>query len=614
MLGLLLFAVVTGASAQVGAVETTVRTTGFPVEWPAGPARAAMPQWAAQGRIRFARWDGGRIETAKAMLSGWPGFNPPVPDFIESMTNWYTPPTVQLLVDAHVNTIWVTFSNGFSIETERGHMAQLKKYIEQCHRQGIRVLAYQSIANMFWEDMFERVPESKDWVRMNADGKPTPYSAGAYAKLGRVTRYMARIAHPGWQEYLSKRVDLALDAGADGIFYDNNFNEFLPETYQAIYRHAVSRKRDVVLMGNFHQASYVLNRLTNALSTEDGLEPGVYAASNLAGRLERQRSTLLPVGSGFLVNNLGLFRLLAALSDGWKPGMIEHGHREAGDRLTDPISGPRHQLALAEAAASGGSLEIFSEGKFADGLYRGRPEAMEIWRAISLYNRFLRDNEALYAGAKPVARLAIILDERSDGVPLLNGLAARNVLYEVLYEHDLTATKLRPYAAVALLTANRVRERALAALEEFAQRGGKLFVVKEAATRDENGRPRPRPALFDKATVWDQAPQIDALAAALDAATADQRVSLEAPAGVVANLTTKPSEHRLLVHLLNYTGREQSGVKVTLRGRCQGISLLSPDRGREAGFSARAEGSACLIEIPRLGIYAVLVAGGYRSP
>ncbi len=80
--------------AQKGAVETASGKMGFPVEWPAGPPREARPDWARPGSIRFARWDGGRIETAKAFLSGWPGFNPPSPDFVESMTNWYTPRTI----------------------------------------------------------------------------------------------------------------------------------------------------------------------------------------------------------------------------------------------------------------------------------------------------------------------------------------------------------------------------------------------------------------------------------------------------------------------------------------------------------------------------------------
>jgi hypothetical protein len=531
-------------------MEKAPNPMGFPSKWPPGPKREAMPDWARAGKIRFARWDGGRIETAKAFLSGWPGFNPPSPDFVESMTNWYTPRTVELLREAGINTIWVTFSNGFSIQSERAHMEQLKTYIAECHRAGIHVFAYQSIANLFWEDMFENVPESKDWVRMGADGKPTPYGAASYAKMGRTTRYMARIPHPGWQEYLRKRVDLALDAGADGIFYDNNFNEALPETYQSVYQWASSRKRDVLLMGNFHESSYVLNRLTNALSTEDGLEPGVYAARNVTGRLEKIRDTLASGDGGYLVNNIGLYRLHEGLSDGWKPVMIEHGHRETGDRFSNPISGPRHQLALAEAAACGAAFQVFSEGAFADGLWRGRPGAMDKWQAIARYNRFLRDNEALYVNTEPTARVAVVVDERAPAVGPLNSLAARNVQFEVFWESDAKPVRLQRYARV----------------------------VKQAA--------------------------------ALQTADLPAVVKLDAPAGVLHTVRTQPAGKRLLIHLLNYTGREQTGVEVTVPGRCGTVALVSPDAARHGGHTARDSGGACVVEVPRLVTYAVVIFEG----
>jgi hypothetical protein len=185
------------AAAQVG-MENVSSASGYPAVWPAGPDRDSVPEWAQPGKIRFARWDGGRIETAKAMLSGWPGFNPPDPNLLETMTNWYQPETVRLLREAGINMIWVTFSNGFSIQTEAAHQEQLRRYIDECHRQGIHVMAYESIANMFWEDMYERVPESRNWAFLGKDGKPVPYGAGDYSKMGRITRDLlaagARIA------------------------------------------------------------------------------------------------------------------------------------------------------------------------------------------------------------------------------------------------------------------------------------------------------------------------------------------------------------------------------------------------------------------------------------
>jgi hypothetical protein len=225
-----------GLRAQVGSENGMPRQMGgaYPAEWPQGPGPDSLPAWAQPGTIRIARWDGGRIETAKATLCGWPGFNPPIPDNVFTMSNWYDLETIHLLRDAGINVASVTFSNGFSIPTEQNHREQLRRYIAECHRQGIHVIAYESVANIFWEDMFEHVPESRHWIQLGADGKPVPYGSGDYAKVGRVTRYMADLGNLQWREYLKKRVDLAVEAGADGIIYDNNFGSHLVDLYQDI--------------------------------------------------------------------------------------------------------------------------------------------------------------------------------------------------------------------------------------------------------------------------------------------------------------------------------------------------------------------------------------------
>ncbi len=56
--------------------------------------------------------------------------------------------------------------------------------------------------------------------------------------------------------------------------YDNNFGGHLIDVYQDIYHYGAARKKDFMIMRNFHQNNYVLNRLTNCLTTEDGAEPG----------------------------------------------------------------------------------------------------------------------------------------------------------------------------------------------------------------------------------------------------------------------------------------------------------------------------------------------------
>jgi hypothetical protein len=611
----LVLIVSTNLQAQVGSEKGMPRQAGvvYPAEWPQGPGPKSIPAWAKPGAIRFARWDGGRIETAKAVLSGWPGFNPPIPDNVYTMSNWYDPQTIRLLRDAAVNMVWVTFSNGFSIPTEHNHQEQLRRYIAECHREGIHVMAYESIANIFWEDMYEHVPESREWIQLGADGKPVPYGAGDYTKMGRVTRYMADLGNLQWREYMKKRVGLAIDAGADGVMYDNNFGSHLVDIYQDIYRYAVARKKDFLLMGNFHQNTYVLNRLTNCMTTEDGAEPGVYDEAHLQGRRGRL-STLapIPVDHGRLITNVGLFRTINALSQGWKPMLVEDGGREVGQRETTPMAAERQQLALAEAMSFGVSMELFSEGAFARDLFQSDPTAMAIWRAIGTYNRFFAEQEQFYTGTKSMASVAVVLDDRSESVSLLDGLASRHVLFDVIYENDLTAEKLAPYKVVALVTAQTLRQRALSALESYVAGGGRIIAAGDAATLDETGQTHAQPEWFRKpagkgeCTYSEQIPPLDDLSKSLGDAAGPGPIQVEAPAGVLYNIVQQPASGRVMIHFLNYTLKPSAEIKVVAQKKYARISLLSPDSHQAVQLSI-PPGVPAELTVPSVRIYSMLV-------
>ena len=204
-------------------------------------------------------------------------------------------------------------------------------------------------------------------------------------------------------------------------------------------------------MANFHRNSYVVNRLLNCITTEDGGESGVFATENLMrGPRRSERASMLVVDGGYLVNNVGLFRIFENLAEGWKPVMIESNLREIGAREEDFMAPERQQLAVAEPMMFNVSNETFVDLRFAHDLYRSEPAALAAWKAIGQYNRFFAEHVDYYRGAKSVATLAVVVDNRSEDPAIMNGLAARNVLFHVLYEHELTPQRLAPYAAVAL--------------------------------------------------------------------------------------------------------------------------------------------------------------------
>jgi hypothetical protein len=598
-----------------------VTQAGYLPQWPPGPPPGSVPSWAQPGRISFSRWDGGPIETAKAFLSGWPGFNPPIPDYVHVMTNWYHPSTVEFLRRANINLIWVTFSNGFSIPTERRQRDMLRTYIDLCHRHGIHVIAYESVANMFWEDMYEHEPQSRHWVSIGKDGKPVPYGAADPTKMGRVTRYMADLSNPRWRDYLLQRIDLAIDAGADGIIYDNAYSAHLVDVFTKIMRHALGKKKDFLVMANFHRAHFILNRLLNAITTEEGGEAGVFTGEKTiiergrwdSGRWMSERKTMLRVEGGYLANNIGLLRVFENLSEGWKPVAIESNERERGERFTHVMSGPRQQLTLAESMMFNVASELFVEGRVAHGLWHGEPEVVKTWEAVGLYNRFFASNRQYYTGARSQAALAIVLDNRSEGIAILNALAGRKVLFNVLYEHELTCDRLQRFSAVVLLTAESMRREALTALEQYVHSGGKLFVATRTATSDEFGRRREPPAWFGQSSGkgqivrWEKLPDVDELARQLLAASPLPTVRVQSPPSVLYNLTEQPQAGRRMVHLLNYSAKPAQSVVVSVNGHFNHVTALLPEGSSETPPMVRTVENRTEIELSRLKIYALLV-------
>jgi hypothetical protein len=258
--------------------------------------------------------------------------------------------------------------------------------------------------------------------------------------------------------------------------------------------------------------------------------------------------------------------------------------------------------------------------RFAHDLWRAEPAAMDAWRAIGQYYGFFADHAEYYHGARSVAPLAMVVDNRSEGQATMNGLAARNVLYNVLYEHELTPEKLKSYRAVVLLSASTMRDRALEAVKQYVTDGGKLLAFEGAAAKDETGRSRPRPEWFGKklgrgeTTYAAKLPGIDELAATLLSTGGPPLARIDAPKGVLYNVTRQPDKGRLLVHLLNYLPRPVDRMVVRVEGRCEEMSLLTPDEPHSAPRVVRCTDAVTEIEIPRLKTYSVLMLSLSREP
>lgn len=186
-----------------------------------------LPDWAQPGRARQVRFDGGPMFAACQFESGWkyltdpatPGFTGMIKS-VWTLTNLYTDDIERRLDEiraAGYNWVWVSYQLGYAFEDEARQRAQVRRLIRLAHARGIRVTAYFSLTSIFTTSSYTSMPESKGWVQEHADGTPIAYS-------GIPHRLMACVNKPGRLAYLKKVAALAVQDGADDIFYDSIFN------------------------------------------------------------------------------------------------------------------------------------------------------------------------------------------------------------------------------------------------------------------------------------------------------------------------------------------------------------------------------------------------------
>ena len=81
-------------SRSLRAAAVDIRSSGRPAR-----RQAPSPTGRRPGGSASAAGTAGRSRRPRPFLSGWPGFNPPIPDYLYVMTNWYQPSTIRFLRD-----------------------------------------------------------------------------------------------------------------------------------------------------------------------------------------------------------------------------------------------------------------------------------------------------------------------------------------------------------------------------------------------------------------------------------------------------------------------------------------------------------------------------------
>lgn len=591
-----------------------------------------LPAWAERGKTQFHNRHGGPAEVAKNVLS-WMALRDHsfddlmkngnlfsaklTPDVIWGWTNAYTEKFLDELADIGIGLLQVTWSCGFSLESESRQRDILVEFIEKAHARNIRICAYLSLTNIFWKDAFSQKPELEQIVARHTDGSPVLYG---YCEA----RYLACVNQPAWLEHLKEPMRLALTVGnADAVYFDNlsancvcdtcnqlfqSFtNDFAgkpfapPESLPLRFTHeqedreievhlateqnlsrsveADERSRDY-LWRRFqaHQITEILKQLREeavkikpdiAFSANNHLLPEVNNVCNVI----YSQDTRLP---GAEWDNIYWLRYLGAESEGWKPVVTNHPCPEGHD--------PR--LSIAEALAF---------GSFPYGI------------TYVPYNHFFRDNPDLFTGLQPIADLAVIAEYPRRHFRYLDDLGRGNILYHVLLPGQVTAEKLSAYAAVLVADLEAMTEALRTALNEYERSGGIVLLSGASGCFDACAYPHPDAPSGEREEVVPDTKLDSNILGRIKAVAAPQVLEVKAPDGVVANLFSKADNSGYVLHMINYLEEKATDIslRVCVNGQpCQDACLYSPDMG-DYSVSLEANSDGWLL-IPELEIYSIL--------
>ena len=570
-------------------------------------AQPPLPGWLKSGTVRFARFDGGTVEAEKTMRSDWGShFTSEDREILANMYGKYSDRMIDLLVQAKINFVWVTYSVGFSWHDEEAQRAAVRELVKKLHARGIKAAAYVCAISVFWESMFKDDPQSVRWIVVGNDGVPYRYSDGRDAM-----RFVADTSNPDWIEYQKRRVGAMIDDGLDAIFFDNPSLDSHPSEpdsvarfFEQILQYAHHEKKsDIPISTNLglNPPFNVLNRQMDFIFTEGWAEPGAWE-----GHWE--------------VSNIRRDRLVKGLNSGVKPIVSEYSHFQTGrDRNNSYLSARSEKLAIAESAAFGTSYTWDMEGPFDTALIRQDPKAMESWSAISQYNGFLEAHADLYADAMNVAPYAILLPDLNPdfdwpgGAERLDFLARNSVLGDFKFASRTSSKELATYQGIIVPAYASLTAAQKELIHDYQNNGGKVSIFTEPPA--EAGLDAGLLAPSEKGSPKDKPVEAQVLAEINALAPDATHVELESGASpVLANVTSVREGRALVLHVLNY-GQAPVGelkLKLTMGKQFQALvgrkpTLFSPDMRDTAFQKVKWKNSTLEATLPSVDSYSVVV-------
>ncbi|MFC2076377.1 alpha-amylase family protein [candidate division KSB1 bacterium] len=140
------------------------------------------------------------------------------PDAWDKYLAQHTEDYVRKVKQSGANMFHTHFYKGFGIAAERPEMEMTRQLGELVHKYDMKLSLYTQWASLMYETFYLEEPKAKDWIAVDAAGKPIMLSYGYQQSF----RYRPCFNDLGYREYFKWVLDIAVnEMKADVIFFDN---------------------------------------------------------------------------------------------------------------------------------------------------------------------------------------------------------------------------------------------------------------------------------------------------------------------------------------------------------------------------------------------------------
>jgi len=543
-----------------------------------------------------------------------------------------------------VNFLMIPLCKGAGMKAEMPYMQETARWTKRCHEAGIHVGVYADSSTLLWDMFSKEVPEARDWLTLDKDGKPIAYSRG------QPFRYRYSRNHPDAHDYFLKVIKFAVEeAKVDLLHFDNylwgpgteadslaRFREYLAKTFSSEQLTSMGVDDLASVQAASTSASGVmLHRAWRDFSCQ-------YLADSYRRRCQYARSlrkdilmecnphavkqrTVVPRDHFRLVGHGDAFWVegIPYGYSGYRDGRLQTRIRsfKVGRLLGNMVFSKNiNPLELAESMAFNldclGCICFFEYG-----IIRRRPYTPEgVLPESKPFIRFYNERRDLFRNTEIVADVAVLRSFPSQVFAASKCSALTNRVEQELIENRVPfqivgqqhLDDLKPYRLLVLAGCPALSDTDLKRIRRYVDSGGTLCIIGPAATHDEWMTPRRQPALDDlpKSRVVRIESPDNFMAAVGQTCGKELSASVDSLVGLCTELTER-SDARLL-HLVNYReGEMLRDVTVRLRlppgRRAKTVILASPGRAKDLQVPFESDGDAVTFTVPRIDVYEIAI-------